>query len=368
MLEKETSIAKIRNQSLALNYLPIAQENWLKLNTNEASLLQIPLIDVYTTDYCNAQCEICITPKGNNTLPLLSVGAIQKLKPFVITLTGGGEPSIYQFGFENYIRRIKEVLGIIPLGVMTNGIHPLSNYVVNNLDWLRVSLNASTRDSYQVEYGRDRFETVLANIIQYVQSEIEKVGIGFVYQANNLWEITNLAQQIINQIFPQLSLSERKKINLQFRPLASKDYQRFSLNTEDKNNILKDFQKKEEDIQSFLIEQSNFQQLLDNECFQLQSVFNKCMVSLIQMNLDADGQVYPCPQKAHHKENTYGNIFDPSFFQELNFKVLQQVNTFNNQTCSHCSQGKINELLNQFITERKNVQIVTREKIKPVFF
>lgn len=355
-------LSKIRNQSLALNYAPIAKRNLLKLQKKYNSEIQIPLIDIYVNDYCNAHCPICPSPRGINSLPISSVEKLVQLQPYVLTLTGGGEPSIYRFGFDTFIRKIRNNIGNLPLGVMTNGIRRINEYVINNLDWLRVSMNASAPETYASAYGVEHFRDVQNNIIKYTKGEVEKVGIGFVITPDNFREICNMARVIVDEILPRLTEKAKNKINLQYRPMAYPDYSRFHLSQDKMDKIMLDFTNLNDQAKLFLLEHSNFAQLLENSCFQEVAKFKRCMISLLQMNLDADGQVYSCPQKAHHKKNSYGNLMDLDFFKNLPERLEFQLENFNSDTCPYCAQGRVNELFDNLdfdsINEEAKMEIV----------
>ena len=364
MRKEKSVLKKVRNQELALNYLPILSKNYKILFMERQDHLDIPLIDIYLNDTCNLHCSFCVTKKGTSNLPINASRYLKQLRPSVMSITGGGEPSIYRYEekkIEDFIHTIDEK---IPLGIMTNGVELINESVFPRIEWLRVSINAATQNSYLELHNRDFFDRVLKNIITYLNSPIKKVAMGYVFTPASFKEMCLLSKVVIDRIFPHvLDKKDQEKLTLQFRPVVDNDYHRFELTQKDQQALREEIDKLSSAEKEFLILQSNIMEALDNGCYDLSSSFDRCFVSLLQMNIDAQGNAYPCPQKAHLFEDSYGNIFEKDFFKTLPSRLKNCFEKKNCHTCPCCAQARINALF-----EKKDLESNHCSKIKKVFF
>lgn len=111
-----------------------------------------------------------------------------------IVLEGGGEPSLYP-GIEDVISRIRE-LGM-SAGLITNG--SVLNYSdsIENLDWIRISLDASTAHQMEELKKTGAFERVMKNI-----SEIGRIkngtvlGISYIVAGGNCDGLEEMIQRL----------------------------------------------------------------------------------------------------------------------------------------------------------------------------
>lgn len=365
-------LAGIRDQTQALEYAPVARKNLAIINNTggceeDNSQLEFPLIDIYVNDACNLRCEFCPTVFGKNNLSLEAIPLIASLNPRVITLTGGGEPSIYRYNnaqIHDFVMAIRCEMGNIPLGMMTNGVNKMTEGAINELEWMRVSLNASTQDSYEDIHKRDKFFLALSNVVAYLKMGVKKLGIGFVYTPRTAGAITEFANVIADYVLPHVGEEERKKLTLQFRPVVDKNYDRYTIDADLQKKLLVSMDKMPARARKLLEMQSNIQEVLGNECFTLRGYFRMCYVSVLQMNIDAKGDAYPCPQKAHAFEDAYGNIFTPDFFENLKARVKDSLNSHGCQKCTTCAQAKINNVFSNIDLS----QMTFDSPVRPVFF
>lgn len=359
----ENPLKQIRNQSLSLEYAPIVRGNMER----ESDELKIPLIDLYVNDACNLRCNFCMTKYGPAVLSTDALPIIAQLNPRVLTITGGGEPSIYRDGakrIDDFVAKIREEMGAIPIGMMSNGVHPLPEYVLGELDWLRVSLNAPNRTLYKDVHQRDKFEAVIGNVVSYINGPLRKMGIGFVFNERTAHTLIDFARNIFEGVKPQVDQDKFGELTLQFRPEANEDYTRFLINAGLRRKLMVELEAQEGEFRDFLLRQTNIMQVLDNECFLLRASFRNCFISFLQMNIDARANAYPCPQKAHAETDSYGNIFDGSFIDDIRRRVKQSFEGHNSQSCNGCAQAKVNSEYGEVDFS----QIAFERDIKPVFF
>lgn len=158
-------------------------------------------VELHLTDNCNLACPWC-TDRA-----LLCNGAMLKkevafslLREFSqmgtgVTLEGGGEPTIHpnfkeivNYGYENEVS----------LGLITNGTVDISS-VINKFKWVRISLDASTKEEYIIEKGKDFMDRVLENIANYKDiRDVRKcfLGIGYVVTDRNYSRIDEIVRKL----------------------------------------------------------------------------------------------------------------------------------------------------------------------------
>lgn len=123
-----------------------------------------------------------------------------------VVLEGGGEPTIYP-DFTDIVKYAKNVG--LAVGLITNGTQRLEESVLRELEWIRVSLDATTKEEYVTLKGVDCFEQIFVNLSYYAKC-CQTVGVGFVVTSNNVSQVENLV----------LRLRELQVSYIQFRPVV----------------------------------------------------------------------------------------------------------------------------------------------------
>src|SRR5690348_3580112 len=108
----------------------------------------------------------------------IGVGAIE--------FTGGGEPTVHPDCIE--IIGHAQKLGL-QTGLVTNAVRLKDNAVLRNLDWLRISLDAGTADTYERIRVSKQWPKVIENIRLAATFEKPYVGVGFVVTQENYTEL-----------------------------------------------------------------------------------------------------------------------------------------------------------------------------------
>lgn len=109
-----------------------------------------------------------------------------------VVLEGGGEPTIYPY-FTDVVRYARSVG--LAVGLITNGTQLLQPEILKELEWIRVSLDASTKEEYLELKGVDAFEKVLTNIASYVK-DCNTVGVGYVVTNKNISQLESLVLRL----------------------------------------------------------------------------------------------------------------------------------------------------------------------------
>jgi MoaA/NifB/PqqE/SkfB family radical SAM enzyme len=109
-----------------------------------------------------------------------------------IVLEGGGEPTIHP-NFGAIVHRLASI--DLPAGLITNGTRPLSPETVSSLEWIRVSVDASSPTEWAALKRQDRFAQVLSNLREYAR-HCPTVGVGYVVTNANMSDIETFVLRI----------------------------------------------------------------------------------------------------------------------------------------------------------------------------
>lgn len=109
-----------------------------------------------------------------------------------VVLEGGGEPTLHP-GFDRVVSKLREVG--LAVGLITNGLINLCPDTVKDMEWIRVSLDASTPEEFQACKGHDGFERVLSNIYNFA-THCPTVGIGYVVTKGNTYDLESLVLRL----------------------------------------------------------------------------------------------------------------------------------------------------------------------------
>jgi MoaA/NifB/PqqE/SkfB family radical SAM enzyme len=163
----QTRMTMLDHSAAKLLAFPAKVESILRQGIDDSSY---PLsVELSLTNRCNLGCRWC----GDSSLRARNPGEIPTslVKRLLdellaggtrgVVIEGGGEPTIHP-GF----REIVSYVGQIGLaaGLVTNGLSTKPMEIAHRLEWIRVSLDASTPEEYLLEKGKDCFERVLSNL------------------------------------------------------------------------------------------------------------------------------------------------------------------------------------------------------------
>lgn len=188
-------------------------------------------IEIDLTNRCNHNCSFCfyaehISVNKDSLDTEILKKRLQEAKDLGtkgISFTGGGEPMIHQDYLE--ILQFTNQLGF-DVGTITNGstITPRNaDILINNLQWIRISMAGGDRDSYRKVQGVDQFDKIIENLnlLSKRKTELKKeinIGIRTLVTKDNVSTLENFANLI-------------KDLNINYFQLAPDQY------TEDKGEF-----------------------------------------------------------------------------------------------------------------------------------
>lgn len=286
-------------------------------------------VELSLTNRCNFDCVWCSDKRLRLTqqddMPLSTMdhlaGDLAVHGTRGVTIEGGGEPTIVDYFNEAvHIFRQKG----LALGLITNGSIRLDKDIVDQFDWIRVSLDASCHEEMARLKKSNQFEDVISNIIYYAKCK-PVVGIGYVATRENLSQIESLI----------IRIRETGVSYIQFRPVIDHPVLKPSYDF----NYLMKYQ--EEDF-SIITDGMEENAVRGNDHM-------SCRCHSLSTVITADGSVYLCGRLNIHKwMKPIGNINQDSFYSiwhgEERRRQHGQVmdGTFCAENCPECRITKFN--------------------------
>jgi MoaA/NifB/PqqE/SkfB family radical SAM enzyme len=126
----------------------------------------------------------------------LGVGAIE--------FTGGGEPTVHP----EHLKIIGHAQSLgLDTGLVTHGARLRDHQVFRNLDWLRISLDAGSSDTYRKIRESRAWPKVMANLKMVATFEKPYVGVGFVVTRENYRELPDACRIVKDTGIPYVRVS-----------------------------------------------------------------------------------------------------------------------------------------------------------------
>ncbi len=298
-------------------------------------------VELSLTNKCNLNCVWCcdstIRKKYNGDLDKEILDKLfddlRKGGTKGITVEGGGEPTIHP-DFELIIDGIKRRK--MAVGLFSNGVNV--DKVLKNIDkfeWIRISLDADSKETYKKYKGYDGFDIVMDNIKRLVAKKNKTViGVGYVATRYNLGNIEDVIESL-------------KGIGVDYfyiRPVE--DNPRFI----SKNNLnwLKEY------------ETDEFKIVINYADRIIKGNANlPCICHSLVTVISADGSVYICGRLHINPSHTpIGNLKKNSFHEIWNSKrrIEMSKKLFNRELtgkiCPVCRITKFNEFANEILNTK----------------
>ena len=339
-------------------------------------------IQLELTNKCNTKCMHCkrytwpnseemSTERINNLLDELG-----RLRVQSITLSGG-EPTLREDFID--ILRYAYIKGL-KVGVLSNGLNikpELADALAKYSNWVRISLDASSAETYQrVRGDRDDFEKVLVSLKNLGEanrrnSKLCRIGICYSIQNLNIDYAANMIEFV-----KKLDLSEKEKC-LTFKfvhgrngflcsvPQLSKFYENILL----KGNLIWNEMTNLQYLKKFMDKYSNKEDIEKglplNSYFQNNKV--RCFTPYLFSLVDASGDVYPCCF-LYYDNDTYkeyenkrqghkiGKLSDGSSFEKIWLsdtykKIRNELEIINVEKFAECAECTRHYLHNSFLTK-----------------
>lgn len=334
---------------LACNYWDEFEYNKLKLLCHEDKVKSItevgqhirrydnlpPIsVEFHLTNNCNLACPWCTDRSLHGNGACLTLEKSMELLRYFgktgtgVTLEGGGEPTVHPkfqeivaYGYENEV----------DMGLITNGTVDIGKSI-NKLKWVRVSLDAGTKEEYTREKGRDLFDRVLGNLKKYAEIRDTKhcfLGIGYVLTKRNMGHI----QEIV-KVLDDLNVDY-----IYLRPVEE------AADIMPERNKLYDLRKELLDLTGNRRIKFN---LLINDRLEYNNANLPCICHSLTSIIHADGDV-ACCEKRRHDPIVLGNVYEQSFQEiwnsEKRIRITERLlDSARQEGCSVCRITPFNKI------------------------
>lgn len=257
-------------------------------------------IELGTTNLCNNKCPFCCGYKDREehaekltkkqVFDLLFDAKTVGVKS--ITFTGDGEPTCHPDWLE-FIKYTHE-LGM-DVGLITNGCKDFSE-AVPFCEWIRVSIDAATPETYQKQHGVDLFNQVLNNLEEAIEKKEYcesscTIGVGFLTCRDSNHEIVDFAK-----------LMAKYDVNyVQYRPLLSVFGSDWFSDDHDTIQIIYEAKRHNRKV---VFSEAKYKGLIEGHYGQTV----KCYGWIFETAISADGGIYRCCHYKGIKSQKIGDI------------------------------------------------------------
>lgn len=297
-----------------------------KFREIEKGIMPVPVtceIDL-TDGFCNHKCTHCFFGTNTKENPIIleteiAKNLIHELAEHGVKgveFSGGGEPTTHPKICEiiEYATSLGISVGLITNGSLLNKVFP----VANKLDFIRISLDAGTRETHELIHGVSEFDRIIDNIknlSNYMNPT--KIGVGFLIVENNINDILKAAE-LVKQL---------KCRFIQFRP-ASLTYDVEDTLWEKAHEEVKKAKKLETDNFQVFDAGVKWKHLNEKRCYQ--KCWTSCLVSVVK----ATGDIPLCILNRNNEKMFIGNVKNGGFFKQwYGEKHKELINQIDVQTC-----------------------------------
>jgi radical SAM protein with 4Fe4S-binding SPASM domain len=250
-----------------------------------------------------------------------------------ITFVGGGEPLMHP---DALLIILQAQLRGIKTGLITNLSTKLNNNlitVLSKMEFIRVSLDASTRDTYKFIHGVDHFDKVISNMKRI---RPKTLGISFLVHRENYEDIRGIFE-IAGSVCADY---------VQFKPVYQNEKELEKLPTigeiefniknskgEYTGEILNEYESR---LKKLWVKSKPYP-------------YVKCQISKYRIHIGSDGNIYPCCIFKYSEDYSYGSFYEQPLLGVLNSeqREIVEAGLFINE-CPMCwdkdCQVKLSEL------------------------
>jgi MoaA/NifB/PqqE/SkfB family radical SAM enzyme len=302
------------------------------------------------SDRCNQDCFFC-TYRSSNGWGSQNFGAdtgqgftmnpnrrIEKAKCFEIIddcaelgvkalqFTGGGEPTVHPDHAEIFRYALDKGL---QCGLVTNGTN-IPKGVVSRFSWVRVSVDAGRRETYELTRKSKLWDKVLTNIAELCAVKGPTIGCSFVMTRENFLEVVQFCDLMKRLGVPYVKISA----NLTHEGIAYYD------------GIL-------DEIMCLTAEARQ----LEDDSFKIASVFERrlddlrigapahafCGQQRFAGYIGGDLKVYRCCNTAYTTHGEIGDLRQQRYKEWLKTEAPGAFDFFDARSCTHCQFHEKNE-------------------------
>lgn len=310
-------------------------------------------VQLIISDLCNQNCRFCAYrmndgfsaegfAENGNKNPVRFIPA-EKCREILldcaemgvgaVEFTGGGEPTVHH-DWESIIGYAQE-LGL-ETGLVTNGVRLRPCKAVENLTWLRISLDAGTEETYKTTRDSSTWTAAIRSISYAAALRKPYVGVGFVITRDNYSEIVQTCSLLKTAGIPYIRLSamfSRRGIlyyaglmeNIHYQIEEAKELE------DDKFKVVDFFNARIDDMK-----EGN-------------PHYTFCGEQQFVLYIGGNQKIYTCCTNAYTLHGEIGDLHDQTF---LHWMKNTRRYDFNASSCHHCQFNDKNRVIN-FLLDRQ---------------
>lgn len=309
-------------------------------------------LDLGLVNFCNHDCIWCSAgsskrkeghPKVriNKNKLFSSLNEMHSLGLLSCTLVGSGEPTLHP-DFTEIISTMKTIG--IEIGLFTNGSRineEMASAIVNNLTFVRISLNGATKDMHNKIHKTRDFDKIINNVKALVKMKkgelFPTIGIQMGVHHINYEQIPDMAD-----------LGNSLNVDyLEFKPvyyIRNKADQIVNfLEFENVEQMLDDAEKQSDKNFNIYTKKDQFRDVLGKN---ITRNYNECFGSFFSTSMDQDGNLFMCDNQLN-SDFLLGNVFEQGFknvwHSQRRKDIYNKINL--NQCPSRCRMHPLNEIL-----------------------
>jgi MoaA/NifB/PqqE/SkfB family radical SAM enzyme len=329
-------------------------------------------IELDLNGYCNHNCGWCVDPihvkDSLDTKFVLSlINEMKSLGTEGIVFKGGGEGTLHQ-SYKEILNETKK-LGF-EIGIITNGskLPELYESIVNNANYIRVSIDGPTKESHNKIHKSNDFDKIISGIKDMIElrnslnQRHPVIGLSFAMDYSSI-HLVNDAVKLGNEL---------KSDYIMFRPPFFEEVNRPNTMTiEQKINLMSVFEKEKNayngkmnifidhwisdtEIEHFASKEDSPRRgkYISQKFNGIEHVTGTCLASPLMAIITADKKVYPCCNlRSIDKWNigtldyNNGETFEKIWNSEQRKEIMQDIKSIKCiKSCTH-PMSKYNEII-----------------------
>ena len=280
--------------------------------------------EFHPSDACNLTCCGCTYGHDDPdrrplpiNFPFREIKKIAQMKPKSMVIIGGGEPGLYRSGNCGFQEMVDEICATNPgitIALVTNGTHKPPGDWPNRFNWIRLSLDAATEDTYSAFRGKPMFNRAIRNYLAYLDHDIRYVGISFLFARSNIHDYAAVARFIF-ELVKREKPHMLHKVNIQYRPLRRDPSDcdgpfTQAVTPEQIQGVVRevrDLADSSQEMKAFLRNQTNVTAILGGNAHPPHE-FSRCYYSQAFKIVRANGELRPCFIRVSEPDFALGNI------------------------------------------------------------
>ncbi|MDR3217097.1 MAG: glycosyltransferase [Clostridiaceae bacterium] len=287
---------------------------------------RLTLLELHLTNNCNLNCSWCTykTKNKEHFLFFSDLKRVVELSPMEILIAGGGEPTLYHDGendFNDVVLFLRKKLPGVRLRLITNGTYIPDGEWLSEIDEVSISLDEGNKENYKKYKGQELFDTVWENICTYLStSPVSLIRVTQVFDEHNILTGIDSAEKLY-QIRNAVSACgiDGKSCTFMLFPLADDNQQNtpYAISALSNTTLellkkrLRKYEKSKPDLFRFLQNNTN---VIDSINATLKvSPAEKCWTVAHYSLIGADRKIYPCFAMCSTFKTTYVGDVDSPF-------------------------------------------------------